>query len=84
MQYEPPAINFQSEKNLHRNYEREGPWSPGPRRALALAHAWPVHDAVGASAHQTEQSAARHATGATLLIMAGMRRRAPRPTRCEL
>jgi hypothetical protein len=99
MQYEPPTINFQPEKNLHRNYEREGPWGPGPRLALArecraslrrpyarLAGSRDrrqVH-AVGANPHQIGQSPARQAAGATLLIMAGMHGCALRPARCEL
>ena len=86
MQYEPPAINFQSDKNSQGTTRGRGAWSPGPRRALALAHAWLGHDAVGASAHQTGQSAARQATGATLLVMAGMRgmRRSSRALRTTM
>ena len=53
MQYEPPTINFQPEKNLHKNYEREGPWAlgPGSRSRVSVAHrcggrtlAWPGHE----------------------------------------
>jgi hypothetical protein len=98
MQYEPRAINFRSEKNLPRNYEREGPWGPGPgsrSRASFVDHGEAgarlaegrdrrqVH-AVGANPHQTGQSPARQDAGAALLIMAGMHGRALHPARCEL